>query len=73
MALGHYLWRNSDGTTVDVDVDALPKTSRPPNIAKPNVHIEAGSGRLMRCQVPNFYVDPATNLIYHSTWYPSSN
>jgi len=77
MALGHYLWKNSDGSTVDIDVDALPKTDKPPNVLLPNVHIDLdafgnGSGRLFRCEVPNFRIDPATDRLYHSTNYTES-
>lgn len=72
MTLGHYLWKNTDGTIVDVDVDRLPKTSRPSNVAGPNVHWEAGTGRLMQSMVPHFYIDPKTGELFHSTNYADS-
>ena len=69
MALGHYFFRNSDGSTVDIDVDKLPKTTQPPNLKLPNVYIDMPSGRMYRTEVPNFYADPKTGEVFHSTNY----
>ena len=75
MSLGHYLWKNTApgkgfGEEIDIDVDALPKTSQPPNVMLPNLHM-AENGDIMRCMVPNFYISPDGRL-YHST-YAGSN
>ena len=71
MSLGHYLWTNDQpgkgfGEEIDIDVDALPKTALPANVILPNVYMEEGSGRIMRCTVPNFFMSPDGQL-YHST------
>ena len=76
MSLGHYLWKNTApgkgyGEELDIDVDTLPKTDLPANVILPNVHMEEGSGLIMRCQVPDFYMSPAGQL-YHSTYYGGS-
>ena len=72
MSLGHYLWKNDQpgkgfGEEIDIDVDALPQTNLPANVILPNMHMEEGSGRIMRCTVPNFYMSPDGTL-YHSTY-----
>ena len=74
MSLGHYLWKNTNrdqpgyGEEFDIDVDALPKTDLPPNVAKPNIHVDKDTGEWLYCLVPNFYTDPDGRL-YHSTYY----
>ena len=73
MSLGHYLWTNDNpnqpgyGEEFDIDVDALPKTNLPPNVAKPNLYMDKDTGEIMRCIVPNFYISPDGRL-YHSTY-----
>lgn len=72
MSLGHYLWKNNApgkgyGEEIDIDVDALPKTSLPPNVELPNLHV-AEDGEIMRCMVPNFY-QGSDGRLYHSTYY----
>lgn len=78
MTLGTYLWRNSDGTSFEIDVDQLPTTTLPANVPLPK--------QLMYCAdpnspdfrkvssklVPNFRIEvtnPATGemILYHST------
>jgi hypothetical protein len=85
MSLGHYLWHNSDGTTVDINVDALPVTDKPSNILKPNlvigtpenIGLAIGDKPLELHEiatlwpVPNFYIDHATKKLYHSTTPPT--
>ena len=74
------------GEQIDIDVDALPVTARPSNVFKSNLRIGNGPGdvdgpgtaddlergRLYRCwPVPNFYIDPDDNRLYHSTTPPT--
>lgn len=72
MTTGFYDFRNSDGTTVRIDVGSLPVTNQPSNIIIPNVYCATESdpeptGLLMQIITPLLWVDNATNRIYRTT------
>lgn len=76
MSLGHYLWKNTApgkgyGEEFDIDVDALPKTSLPPNVELPNLYMDKDTGEIMKCMVPNFHLG-SDGRLYHSTYYGGS-
>ena len=77
MTLGHYLWRNDDGSEFDLDVDSLPTTEMPPNVplGVPLMIVEnpgePDHGQLFKSPVPNFRLEPINDgsggfRIYHS-------
>lgn len=76
MTTGIYNYRNSDGTTVPIDVATLPVTNKPCNIIIPNVWIAGDddpepTGQLFQVVTPLLWVDAATNEIYRTTTQPT--
>ena len=75
MTTGIYNYRNSDGSTVPIDVGTLPVTTKPSNIILPNLWVAGASdpeptGQLFQLIVPQLWVDEATNAIYRTTTPP---
>ncbi len=64
MTLGHYQYKNTNpnqpgyGQTIDIDVDALPKTNKLPNVQLPNVHIDE-NGYMFHCLGPQLLRGPS--------------
>lgn len=62
MALhGKITWTNTDGTTIEIDLDALPLIDRPGNVILQNLYIQSDThptdpGRL--------YIIPGPNLLH---------
>lgn len=79
MTLGIYKWFNRDsskpgyGEVIEIDIDALPKTSLPPNVPVSNLWIHPDTGELHRIESANFRFGTGTDgLVKHQLYYSTN-